>query len=109
MENPQHHLVQLLHLILFSFHFLLPFLLLLSFPPVRIAAPIRIATVLSPSPFPFPSEVVEDGLGLAAVDHLLQTFVGQLVAFEVDVLQLGAVAQFGGDLAQFVVGEIQHL
>ena len=105
MENPHHHLVQLLHLILFLCHLLL-LPLLLPFPLVCVATPVRLTPIL---PFPFSSEVVEDGLGLAAVDHLLQSFVAQLVAFEVDLLKLGAVAEIGGDLAQLVVGKIEHL
>lgn len=104
VQDPHHHPVQLL-LLVFLLFLSLPLLLPQLLPP----ALVRVGAVLCPSPFAFPPQVVQDGLGLAAVDHLLQAFVAQLVALEVDVLQLGAVAQLGGDLAQLVVGEIEHL
>lgn len=103
MKNPHHHLVQFLHLILFGFQSLFLFPLLLLLPLVRLAS------TLSLSPFSLSSEVVQDGLGLAAIDHLLQAFVTQLVASEVDLLQLRAVAHFRRDLAQLVIREIKHL
>lgn len=101
MKNPHHHLIQLLHLICFICRLLIlpPLLQPLLF--VSLSSSIMIAPVLSLTSFS--PEIIEDGLGLATTDHLLETFVLQLVAFEIDFLQLGAVAKTRGDVTELVI------
>lgn len=99
MQHLHQQLADGLQLVLLPFPAIL-FLLLLPFLlPGLLPGVLALALAAAAGP-----QVLQDGLGLAAVDHLLQPLVLQLVAPEVGLLQPGAVGQRGGQLRQPVVG-----
>lgn len=112
MKDFNNHFFQLIHCILFSL-FILLFSSILLFRditiPVTLLSTICIKLLALSFPSTPDSQVVQHRLSLAAIHHLLQPLVLQLVAFEVDLLQLGAVSQLEWDFAELVVGKVQHL
>lgn len=105
MQNLHHQLARLLQLVLLPVPAVLLLLLLLPLLlPGLLSGALGLPLPAAPGP-----QVLQDGLRLAAIDHLLQPLVLQLVTPEVGLLQAGAVGQRGGQLLQPVVGHIQAL
>lgn len=80
--------------------------LLVLFPLLLPAFFLLGATLLFASPS---AQILQDRFGLAAVHHLLQPFVLEGVAFQVDLLQLWAVGQLRWDFGELVIGDVQSL
>ena len=114
VQNLQNQPVQLIHVLILVPVLLVPPALLFggvgSTPcggvPLLLRTALGLALALTPASR---AQVVQHGFGLAAVHHLLQALVFQLVAFEVDLLQFGAVSQLKRQLGQLVAGQVQNL